>query len=57
MYDVSIRENDYWVKDIMHSHLCIIDSQLYVTLDAPALNDTYQYKIVAVNTNPEDYII
>jgi len=55
MYDVSIRENDYWIKDIMHSHLLESGSQLCVILDAPALNNTYQYKVVAINTNPEDY--
>lgn len=57
MYDVSIRENNYWVKDIMHSHLTEISGVLCVTLDAPALNNTNQYKVVAVNANPEDYVI
>jgi hypothetical protein len=57
MYDVSIRENNYWVKDIMHSHLTEISGVLCVTLDAPALNNTDQYKLVAVNTNPENYVI
>jgi hypothetical protein len=57
MYDVSIRENDYWIKDIMHSHLSEISGVLCVRLDAPALNNADQYKVVAVNTNPEDYVI
>lgn len=57
MYDVSTKENNYWVKDIMHSHLQEISGALCVILDAPALNNTDQYKVVAVNTNPEDYVI
>lgn len=57
MYDVSIRENNYWVKDIMHSHLQEISGTLCVIIDAPALNNTDKYKVVAVNTNPEDYIL
>jgi hypothetical protein len=57
MYDVSIRENDTWVKNMLYCNLSIVDNQLCVILDAPALNNTDQYKLVAVNANPEDYVI
>jgi hypothetical protein len=57
MYDVSIKENGEWIKDLIYSSLVIKDEQLCVILDAPALNNEHEYKLVVLNNNPEDYII
>jgi len=57
MYDLAVKDGNRWVKDIMHSCIAEISGVLYVNIDAPALNSTDRYKLVAVNTNPEDYII
>ena len=57
MYDLAVKDGNRWVKDIMHSCIAEISGVLYVNIDAPALNSTDRYKLVAVNTNPEDYVI
>ena len=57
MYDVSNKENGEWIKDLIYSSLVIKDEQLCVILDAPALNNEHEYKLVVLNNNPEDYII
>ena len=57
MYDISIKENNYWVKDIVHSHLEEVSGSLIIRIEAGALNDTHIYKVVATNINPDDYII
>jgi hypothetical protein len=57
LYDISIKEYNYWIKDIMHSHLEEIDGQLYVRIEAPALNSSNEYKLTAYNNNPDDLVI
>jgi hypothetical protein len=57
MYDLAVKDGNRWVKDIMHSSITEISGVLYINIDAPALNSTDRYKLVAVNTNPNDYII
>lgn len=57
MYDVAIRDEGEWRKHIVYSQLSVKNSQLCVMIDAPALNETSEYKLLSVNTNPDDYIL
>jgi hypothetical protein len=57
MYDIAIKENNYWIKDIMHSHLEEVEGQLCIRLEAPALNVLNEYKVLAINNNPDDLVI
>jgi hypothetical protein len=57
IYDISIKENNYWIKDIVHSHLEEVSGSLVIRIEAGALNDTHIYKVVVINNNPDDYII
>jgi len=57
MYDISIKDEGEWQKHITYSNIFIKDDQLHILIDASALNETYQYKLIAINTNPDDLVI
>lgn len=57
MYDISVKEGNIWVKNIVYSELVIQDNQLCINIEASALNETNEYKLVVLNNNPDDYIL
>lgn len=57
MYDIAIRDEGEWRKHIVYSQLSVKNSQLCVIIDAPVLNETGEYKLLAMNTNPDDYVL
>jgi len=57
---VMVKDEDAWTNDLLAVNIVVSGSssdQIYVLLDAPALNNTDQYRILAVNENPDDYMI
>jgi hypothetical protein len=57
LYDVSVRDGGEWVKHIFYSQLSIVDNRLHIVIEATALNQTNEYKLLAINTNSADYVI
>ena len=53
---VAIKENNSWYNDIVSINLTSSGGSVHVIIDAPALNNTNQYRLLAVNENPNDYI-
>ncbi len=53
---VAIKENNSWYNDIVSINLTSSGGFVHVIIDAPALNNTNQYRLLAVNENPNDYI-
>lgn len=53
---VAIKENNSWYNDIVSINLTSSGGQVHVIIDAPALNNTNQYRFLAVNENPSDYV-
>jgi hypothetical protein len=35
----------------------IANDEIHVLLDAPALTNTDQYRLIAINENPDDYLV
>jgi hypothetical protein len=57
MYDIAVKDEGEWQKHMVYSQLYISNDELHITIEASALNETYQYKVIAVNTNPDDLVI
>jgi len=57
---VMIKDGDAWTNDLLSVNLLISgenNDEIHVLLDAPALSNIDQYKLLAVNENPDDYMI
>lgn len=54
---VMIKENNSWYNDILSINITSSGGKIHVILDAPALNNANQYRLIAVNENPNDYIV
>lgn len=54
---VQIKQNNRWVNDLLAVQLFTSSNIVYVELSAPALTNTDQYKLLAVNEDPTYYII
>ena len=52
-----IKEDGRWINDILSVQVYTASNHVYVELSAPALTNTDQYKLIAVNENPADYQI
>lgn len=55
---VMVRDGDAWTNDLLSINIIsggINGDQIQVLLDAPALTNTDQYRLLAVNENPDDY--
>lgn len=54
---VLIKENNAWYNDIASVSITQSSGFVHVIIDAPALNNTNQYRLIAVNENPDNYLI
>ncbi len=54
---VVIKENGSWFNDITSINITSSGGQIHVFIDAPALNETNEFRIIAVNENPDDFVI
>ena len=57
---VMIRDGDAWSNDLLAINIVsggLSNDEIHVLLDAPALTNTDQYRLLAVNENPDDYLI
>ena len=57
---VMVKDGDAWTNDLLSVNIVSggIDSdEIHVLLDAPALTSTDQYRLLAVNENPDDYLV
>jgi hypothetical protein len=57
---VMIKDGDAWTNDLLSINIVsggISNDEIHVLLDAPALTSADQYRILAVNENPDDYMI
>ena len=57
---VMVKDGDAWTNDLLAVNIVVggvSNDEIHVLLDAPALNETDQYRLLAVNENPDDYII
>lgn len=55
--NVFVKDNNMWVNDILSISTYVSSNFIYVSLDAPDLTDTDQYKLLAVNEDPASYTI
>ncbi len=57
---VMVKDGDAWTNDLLSINIVsggVGDDEIHVLLDAPALSDTDQYRILAINENPDDYLV
>jgi hypothetical protein len=54
---VQIKEDGRWINDLLSVQLFTSSTNIYVELSAPALDNTNEYKLIAINENPSDYIV
>ena len=57
---VMVKDGDAWTNDLLSINVVSggIDSdEIHVLLDAPALSNTDQYRLLAINENPDDYLV
>ena len=57
---VMVKDGDAWTNDLLSINVVSggIDSdEIHVLLDAPALTNTDQYRLLAINENPDDYLV
>lgn len=55
--NVFVKEDDRWLNELLSVQLYTSSNIVYVELSAPALNNTNEYKLIAVNEDPTYYII
>lgn len=55
--NLAIKENNSWFNDIASVNITSSAGQIHVIVDAPSLDETNQYRLIAVNENPADYVI
>jgi hypothetical protein len=54
---VYIKEDGRWLNDLLSVQLFTASNNIFIELSAPSLNETNQYKLLAVNEDPDYYII
>lgn len=55
--NVFIKEAGRWINDLLSVQMYTSSAKICIELSAPALDNTGQYKIIAVNEDPNYYII
>lgn len=55
--NIAIKENGSWFNDIASVNITSSGGQIHIIIDAPALDNTNQYRLIATNENPADYVI
>jgi hypothetical protein len=54
---VHVKDNNKWKNDILSVESYISGTNIVIELSAPALDDTSQYKLLAINENPADFMV
>ena len=57
---VMIKDGDAWSNDLLSVNIVsggINNDEIHVLLDAPALTNSDQYRLLATNENPDDYLV
>ncbi len=54
---VQIKEDGRWLNDLLSVQLFTASNNVYIELTAPSLNETNQFKLLAVNEDPNYYIL
>jgi len=54
---VTVKQGGRWINDLLSMQMYTSSTNVYVELSAPALTNTDQYKLIAVNENPSDYVV
>jgi hypothetical protein len=54
---VQIKEDGVWLNDLLSIQLFTSSNKVFVELSAPALSNTNEYKLLALNEDPTYYII
>ena len=57
---VMVKDGDAWTNDLLSVNIVsggIDNDEIHVLLDAPALSNTDQYRLLAINENPDDYLV
>jgi len=52
---VMVKDGDAWTNDLLSIN--IVSGGIHILLDAPALTDADQYRVLAINENPDDYLV
>ena len=52
-----IKEDGRWINDLLSVQIYTSSARIYIELSAPSLDNTNEYKIIAVNEDPSYYII
>jgi hypothetical protein len=55
--NVFVKDDNMWVNDILAVSVYESSSYIYVSLEAPELTNTDQYKLLAINEDPTYYTI
>jgi hypothetical protein len=55
--NVFIKEDERWINDLISIQLYTSSTNIYVELSAPALANADQYKLIAVNEDPDYYVV
>lgn len=54
---IFIKESGRWINDLLSVQKFISSSAVWIEISAPSLDQTNEYKILAVNENPDDYVL
>jgi len=55
--DAKVKDGSLWVNDILAVSLFVSSSSVYISLYAPDLTNTDQYRILAINEDPSCYVV
>jgi hypothetical protein len=54
---VQIKEDGVWLNDLLSIQLFTSSNKVFIELSAPALNNANEYKLLALNEDPDYFII
>jgi hypothetical protein len=54
---VAIKDDNRWINDLLSVQMYTSSTNIYIELSAPALTNIDQYKLIAINENPIDYVV
>jgi len=55
--NVYIKDNGRWTNDLVAVESYVSGGNIFIDISAPALTNTDEYKLLANNENPDDYVI
>lgn len=54
---VFVKEEERWLNDLLAVQLYTSSTNVFIELSAPSIDENYEYKLLVVNENPDDYVI